>query len=610
MFIKNIKKAYTRILGIKNFLSQTEIKPTYFFISGILSLGAASLEGMGWVFSIPLLKGIIQMNFGFMEENKIMQFIMHNIFHITYRPQIFIFVFLVCAVLLTMVASNIMCYFANITLLFRLRAFSDRLRRLIFDRYVSFGKLFFDQHNLGYLHNILINFTEQIAFEFNNLQNAFNQFFSLLIYLIIMIGIDWRLTILVTLTLPVLTRSVHWLIERIKKTSIVYTASSKQINENIFNVLSCIPLVKIYAWDAQEKERFASLSKNLRLAEYSLDKKNQLIHPINEIIVLIIVFLLVSVMSFIVIKEKSVQVSSFLVFALLLKRASNNFYFINIIKTSFANLNGPISEIAKIFDNKDKFFVLDGQKQFTGLSKNIVINNLSFSYIDKVQVLKDISFTIEKGKLTALVGPSGVGKTTLINLILRFYECPPSTIFIDGIDIKEFTLDSLRKHMALVGQDTFLFNDTFKNNITYGLDREITQEELIDIAHKARLYDFIMQLPDKFDTYVGDRGVKLSGGEKQRVAIARALLKDAEILILDEATSSLDSKTEKLIQEAIDEAIKDRTAIVIAHRLSTIKNADKIIVIENGKFVEEGNLSELLDKREKFYEYWQEQKFY
>jgi subfamily B ATP-binding cassette protein MsbA len=164
--------------------------------------------------------------------------------------------------------------------------------------------------------------------------------------------------------------------------------------------------------------------------------------------------------------------------------------------------------------------------------------------------------------------------------------------------------------MALVGQDTFLFNDTFKNNITYGLDREITQEELIDIAHKARLYDFIMQLPDKFDTYVGDRGVKLSGGEKQRVAIARALLKDAEILILDEATSSLDSKTEKLIQEAIDEAIKDRTAIVIAHRLSTIKNADKIIVIENGKFVEEGNLSELLDKREKFYEYWQEQKFY
>jgi subfamily B ATP-binding cassette protein MsbA len=164
--------------------------------------------------------------------------------------------------------------------------------------------------------------------------------------------------------------------------------------------------------------------------------------------------------------------------------------------------------------------------------------------------------------------------------------------------------------MALVGQDTFLFNDTFKNNITYGLDREITQEELIDIAHKARLYDFIMQLPDKFDTYVGDRGVKLSGGEKQRVAIARALLKDAEILILDEATSSLDSKTEKLIQEAIDEAIKDRTAIVIAHRLSTIKNADKIIVIENGKFVEEGSLSELLDKKDKFYEYWQEQKFY
>jgi len=198
----------------------------------------------------------------------------------------------------------------------------------------------------------------------------------------------------------------------------------------------------------------------------------------------------------------------------------------------------------------------------------------------------------------------------LINLILCFYECPPSSIFVDDCDIKEFTAKSLRKHTALVSQETLLFNDSLRANIVYGLHRDVSEEEFIEISKKARLYDFIMSLPDKLDTLIGDRGVMLSGGEKQRVSIARALLKKAEILILDEATSSLDTHTERLIQEAIDEAVKGRTTIVIAHRLSTIRNADKIIVIGNGRVAEEGSLNELLAKKGKFYEYWEEQKFF
>lgn len=164
--------------------------------------------------------------------------------------------------------------------------------------------------------------------------------------------------------------------------------------------------------------------------------------------------------------------------------------------------------------------------------------------------------------------------------------------------------------MALVSQDILLFNDTLRHNITYGMVGPVSEERLIDVAKKARLYDFILRLPKGFDTEIGDRGVKLSGGEKQRVSIARALFKDYEILILDEATSSLDTRTERLIQEAIEEAVKGRTTIVIAHRLSTIRNADKIVVVENGRFVEEGSLAELLEKKGKFYQYWEEQKFY
>jgi len=211
--------------------------------------------------------------------------------------------------------------------------------------------------------------------------------------------------------------------------------------------------------------------------------------------------------------------------------------------------------------------------------------------------------------MTAIVGPTGSGKTTIVNLLLRFYDCPPDSIFIDGVDIRKFSLKSLRQHMALVSQETLLFNDTLRANIAYGIDN-ISDKQIMDVIEKARLYDFIMKLPQGLNTLIGDRGVQLSGGEKQRVSIARAILKGSEILILDEATSSLDTRTEKLIQEAIEKAAENKTVIAIAHRLSTIKNADKIVVIEDGRIIEKGLMQDLLARKGKFYRYWQEQKFY
>jgi len=191
---------------------------------------------------------------------------------------------------------------------------------------------------------------------------------------------------------------------------------------------------------------------------------------------------------------------------------------------------------------------------------------------------------------------------------MRYYDCPPGTIILDDKDIRDFSLPSLLDHIALVSQETFLFNESLRYNITYGL-AEVSEEQLQDTVERARLSEFVQSLPKGLDTLIGDRGVQLSGGEKQRVSIARALLKGAEILILDEATSSLDTKTEKLIQEAIDEAVRGRTTIVIAHRLSTIQHADHIVVIEQGRCLEQGALEELLAKKGTFYELWEEQKF-
>ena len=233
--------------------------------------------------------------------------------------------------------------------------------------------------------------------------------------------------------------------------------------------------------------------------------------------------------------------------------------------------------------------------ELKNVKDNIEIDNVSFKYEDKKQILKNLTLSIEAGKTVALVGPSGGGKTTLCNLIPRFYDFNEGDIKIDGISVKEVSLKSLRKNIGVVQQDVFLFTGTIKENITIG-KTDASDEEIIDACKKARIHDFIMTLPDKYNTYIGERGVKLSGGQKQRVSIARIFLKNPPIMILDEATSALDNVTENEIQKSLEELGKNRTNLVVAHRLSTIKNADEIIVLTENGIEERGTHQELVEK--------------
>jgi subfamily B ATP-binding cassette protein MsbA len=211
--------------------------------------------------------------------------------------------------------------------------------------------------------------------------------------------------------------------------------------------------------------------------------------------------------------------------------------------------------------------------------------------------------------VTALVGTTGSGKSTLMNILMRFYECPTGTIFVDGADIREYSLSSWRSRIALVSQDAQLFNGSLKDNLLYGITRDVSDEELEQVLQKASLKDFCDGLSAGLETVIGDRGVRLSGGEKQRVSIARAMLKDAEILFLDEATSALDSTTERSIQKALVELLVDKTALVIAHRLSTVQDANRVLVLEKGEIIEQGSVQELIAKEGVFARYWKEQKF-
>ena len=251
--------------------------------------------------------------------------------------------------------------------------------------------------------------------------------------------------------------------------------------------------------------------------------------------------------------------------------------------------------VIEILDTPETIVDRVGAVNIKDAKGHISFENVSFSYEEGNPVIEDVSFEVEPGKMVALVGPTGVGKTTIIQLAARFYDPVEGRITLDGMDLRDMTLDSLRRQISLVLQDTFLFNGTIAENISYARS-DATLDEVIEAAKIARVHDDIMAMPDKYDTRCGERGVKLSGGQKQRLAIARAILRDAPILILDEATASVDVETEAHIQQAIQELAGTRTIIVIAHRLSTIRRADKILVLEEGRVVQRGTHEELINQ--------------
>ncbi len=250
--------------------------------------------------------------------------------------------------------------------------------------------------------------------------------------------------------------------------------------------------------------------------------------------------------------------------------------------------------VVEILDEEPEISNAPNAVKVERVEGNIEFENINFRYVDKIPILKDISFKVNAGETVALVGPTGVGKTTIARLLPRFYKPNSGNIYIDGIEVDEIDKNCLRKQISLVSQDVFLFNGTVKGNILYGRP-DATEEEIIEAARAANAHEFILELENGYETKVGERGVKLSGGQKQRISIARAVLKDAPILILDEATSSVDTQTERLIQEALNKLKENKTTVVIAHRLSTIQEADQIIVLKEGKILEKGNHKELIE---------------
>ena len=482
----------------------------------------------------------------------------------------------------------------------------DTLRKRIFKQFQSFSLSYYTQKRSGELINTFSAEVSHLSFAFNELINFVTKSCVIIAYTCAMFFISWQLTLVTVILFSLLAAAASNWIRRVRQASFEMTSAGGELAAKTTEFIGGIRTVQAFWTQEFESKRFYEVAQKFSSAWLKASTISGLLQPLIEALATTILVAMILVAVSTLISSGILDVVSLLAFLFALFRLLPIIAHMNSSWGLIAMNSGALRAVEELLRTDNKAYLTDGTKHFPGLKETIELVNVDFGYDNSQLVLHDINLTIERGQTVALVGASGSGKTTLADLLVRFYDPTSGKILIDRVDLREYSLGSFRNNIAVVSQDTFIFNTSVRENIAYGLEN-IDDEAIFKAAKGANASEFITELPQGFDTKLGDRGVRLSGGQRQRIAIARALLRNPEILILDEATSALDSVSERLVQQSLEKLAYGRTAIAIAHRLSTIFKADKVIVIEQGRIVEQGGYQELLNRKGKLWKYHQTQ---
>ena len=492
--------------------------------------------------------------------------------------------------------KNIFLYIKNITLTYIQFNLITRLRVRLYAHLQRMSLSYFDRAQSGALSSIVLNDVSNMRVAFGtSFHKLFVEPINIILFVALLLIINLKLALIAIIIVPLTGAIVIFIGRSIRRKSKRTAEKIARIMSIMAENLNSIRVVKSFSMESFETDRFTNEQERYYQLIFRRAKLRLISSPITEMIGAFIGVCLLWIGGHDVLVAQSMNSEDFIRFILIL------FSVLGPIR----NLSNVSVELQKGFASADRVFeVLDtpvsikskpNATTISELNDQISFNNVSFNYDGNDRVLKDVSFNMKKGTVTALIGSSGAGKSTIADLIPRFYDVVDGSVTMDGVDIRDIEINSLRRLMGIVSQETILFNDTIGSNIKYGL-RSVSDKRLELAAKNANALDFIKEQPEGFETMIGEKGVRLSGGQRQRIAIARGILKNPPLLILDEATSSLDTESEHLVQTAIDNLMAERTVLVIAHRLTTVENADSILVMDSGQIVASGTHQELLSQ--------------
>ncbi len=517
----------------------------------------------------------------------------------------------ICLLILTaFILKNIFGYIQGYFMAFVEYASMKDLRDETYSHLHKLPIGYFKSERVG---NIISRFTNDV----NIIQASISATFSnlikepltLVVFLAIAVSISWRLSLFAFIIVPIASLIIAWIGTKLKKQTVILQSKIADITSILQETISGVKIVKAFGMEQFENNRFMNETKSYLKLVLKIVRTRNLSSPITEILSVIIGVVIIYYGGVLVLVDKTLNASEFLGFLFAIFQMMPPIKELGSVNNRIQEASAAADRVFEIIDIEPEIKNKPNALELNSFKDEIVFKNISFKYEDsEVIVLDNLNFSVKRGEIVALVGPSGGGKSTLADLIPRFYDPTDGQIIIDGNNIKDVTIESLRAKMGIVTQETFLFNTNIAENIAYGLT-DYPMEKIIEAAKTANAHNFISEMPLGYKTMIGERGVKLSGGQRQRLTIARALLKNPEIMIFDEATSALDNESEILVQEAIERLMLNRTTIVIAHRLSTIRNATNILVLNKGRITQQGTHDKLIGDEKGLYKKLYEMQF-